>query len=91
MTPVDINVPSENGLPAFRCRGKAIAFANYNDAALGWNFTVIDHGQASEIDSVKKIHIYDTTLPSMSNGGHTFGDVLLEEQRSEVIEYLKTL
>ena len=34
---------------------------------------------------------FDTTLPGYSNQGHTFGDFLTPKQRSEVIEYLKTL
>jgi mono/diheme cytochrome c family protein len=35
--------------------------------------------------------IYDTTLPGHSNQGHTFGDSLTSEERSALIEYLKTL
>ena len=34
---------------------------------------------------------YDTTLPGMGNGGHTFGDQLSDTERRYVIEYLKTL
>jgi len=35
--------------------------------------------------------IYDTTLPGHSNQGHTFGDALTQEERTALIEYLKTL
>lgn len=35
--------------------------------------------------------IYDTALLGYSNQGHTFGDVLSEEERRAVLEYLKTL
>lgn len=35
--------------------------------------------------------IYDTTLLGYSNQGHTFGDSLTSEERSALIEYLKTL
>jgi mono/diheme cytochrome c family protein len=35
--------------------------------------------------------IYDTTQPGRGNGGHTYGDKLTDEQRSDLIEYLKTL
>ena len=35
--------------------------------------------------------IYDTTQPGRGNGGHTFGDDFTEDQRSAIIEYLKTL
>jgi mono/diheme cytochrome c family protein len=64
---------------------------DYDDAALGWKFTVVDHGQDAETNSTKRKHIYDTTLPGYGNGGHTFGDALTAEERAAVIEYLKTL
>lgn len=34
---------------------------------------------------------YDTTLPAYGNQGHTFGDKFSQDERSAVIEYLKTL
>ena len=34
---------------------------------------------------------FDTTRPGYGNGGHTFGDDLSDEQRTAVVEYLKTL
>ncbi len=34
---------------------------------------------------------YDTTKPGYANSGHTFGDVLTVEERSALLEYLKTL
>ena len=64
---------------------------DYDNTALGWNFTVIDHGQAAETDTMKLVHLYDTTLPGYGNGGHTFGDALSAADRAAVIEYLKTL
>jgi hypothetical protein len=35
--------------------------------------------------------IVDTTRFGMKNGGHTFGDDLSEQERTDLIEYLKTL
>ena len=64
---------------------------DYNDGALGWNFTAIDHGQDAESDPVKKRHLYDTTLLGYSNTGHLYGDILSDADRTAVIEYLKTL
>jgi hypothetical protein len=64
---------------------------DYDDAGLGWNFTASDHGQASETDTVKQKHLYDTTQPGYSNAGHTYGDALSAADRTAVIEYLKTL
>jgi len=35
--------------------------------------------------------VYDTTQPGRSNAGHTYGDVLTDDERWAVIEYLKML
>ena len=35
--------------------------------------------------------MYDTTQPGRGNGGHTYGDELTDDERTAVIEYLKTL
>jgi mono/diheme cytochrome c family protein len=64
---------------------------DYDDAALGWNVTVLDHGWDKETDTQTKLRLYDTTLPGYSNAGHTFGDALSDADRRAVIEYLKTL
>jgi hypothetical protein len=34
---------------------------------------------------------YDTTLPGNSNVGHEFGSELSEEERSQLVEYLKSI
>jgi hypothetical protein len=64
---------------------------DYDQASLGWNFTVVDHGQSAETDDSVRIKIYDTTQLGYGNGGHTFGDVLTADERAAVLEYLKTL
>jgi cytochrome c5 len=64
---------------------------DYLPAEMGWRYTELDHGQAAEPNDRMRVRIYDTTLPGMSNAGHTFGDALGEEERRELIEYLKTL
>ncbi|MFM8931673.1 MAG: hypothetical protein ACKOS8_07340, partial [Gemmataceae bacterium] len=35
--------------------------------------------------------IYDTRQPGRGNSGHTFGDKLSPDERTDLIEYLKTL
>jgi len=50
---------------------------------VGWNYSAESSGNGSEI--------YDTTLPGYHNTGHSFGDGLSEDERSALIEYLKTL
>jgi mono/diheme cytochrome c family protein len=64
---------------------------DYDEAAAGWKFTVVDHGQAAETNASMKVRIYDTTLVGYGNGGHTFGDQLTEDDRRALLEYLKTL
>lgn len=56
---------------------------DYDYQKVGWNYT--------RRSDAKLEHTYDTTLPGYGNMGHYFGDVLNEEERAAVIEYLKTL
>lgn len=56
---------------------------DYDPVKLGWNY--------EDKKNKKGKWTYDTTLPSYSNSGHYFGDKLNNEERSAVIEYLKTL
>lgn len=64
---------------------------DYDEAAMGWKHTVLDHGQAEEQSANGKSKIYDTRLPGYGNGGHRYGDDLDPADRSALIEYLKTL
>lgn len=56
---------------------------DYNLETVGWNYESLD----TKLDK----QTYDTTIPSYGNQGHTFGDVLTDEERSDLIEYLKAL
>lgn len=64
---------------------------DYNEQALGWNYTALSYGKAGAKSPEERKKIYDTTLSGYSNQGHTFGDKLTEEQRAAVLEYLKIL
>lgn len=55
----------------------------YDYEHLGWKY------EASTLPNGKKT--YNTTLPGYGNYGHYFGDKLSDEERTAVIEYLKTL
>lgn len=55
----------------------------YNYENIGWNYTSFSAGAGSSI--------YDTSKKGYGNMGHRFGDVLNNEERAQVIEYLKTL
>jgi mono/diheme cytochrome c family protein len=64
--------------------------AAYDSVFLGWKFTSVADKQA-DLAGQGPRRLYDTRQPGRSNGGHTFGDHLSEDQRMAVIEYLKTL
>jgi len=55
----------------------------YDTEKIGWTYTV----ETSKKDK----YTYDTTLRGYGNQGHTFGDMLTENERTALIEYLKTL
>jgi len=63
---------------------------NFDQESLGWPFVEVPHSQ-SEAPAEEQKYIYDTTLWSQTNVGHTFGDHLSESERRAVLEYLKTL
>jgi hypothetical protein len=64
---------------------------DFDEVAVGWRFTAINHGKKAETEATAKKALYDTTLSGYANVGHTFGDALDADSRSAVIEYLKTL
>jgi mono/diheme cytochrome c family protein len=64
---------------------------DYNPEELGWNYTEVPYGKEGAKSKEERKRLYDTTMLGHSNQGHTFGDVLSNEERRAVIEYLKTL
>jgi hypothetical protein len=77
--------------PTYWTRSYGTTRNDYDQAALGWRATTLDHGHAGEPNASARTRIYDTTLPGYGNGGHTFGDLLSAEERADLLEYLKTL
>jgi cytochrome c5 len=59
----------------------------YDPEQVGWQYAEHDHGK----DQEPSPFIYDTTRPGFSNSGHPFGEVLSEDERLAVLEYLKSL
>jgi mono/diheme cytochrome c family protein len=43
------------------------------------------------LSNAERRHYFDTTKSGKSNAGHTFGDLLDEEEKRAVVEYLKSL
>lgn len=64
--------------------------AAYDKKKIGWQVQLLQQ-MPKDGTAYERRKIYDTTQPGRSNGGHTFGDDLTEEERWAVIEYLKTL
>ena len=50
---------------------------------VGWNYTVPASGAGTAV--------FDATIEGYGNQGHTFGDELTTQERTALIEYLKTL
>ncbi len=63
---------------------------NFDEESLGWPWQEVAYGW-NEAPVAERDMLYDTTLFSQSNDGHTFGDHLSDAERRAVIEYLKTL
>jgi len=63
----------------------------YDTETLGWRHEVLGHGKDGAAGEAEARRIYDTSRTGYGNGGHAFGDVLSERERTALIEYLKTL
>jgi hypothetical protein len=68
-------------------------FEHYDTRNVGWKFHEPTKQElASKKRTAYEAHfVYDTSRFGLGNRGHTFGDKLSEEQRMDLIEYLKTL
>ncbi len=62
--------------------------ADYDPARVGWRFTAAIGGDP---DTLEGRRVYDTSRPGLSNAGHSYGDVLSETERADLLAYLKTL
>jgi mono/diheme cytochrome c family protein len=66
-------------------------FEHYDADRVGWTFEVREEPPSEGLSRFEAKWIVDTSRWGLGNGGHSFGDKLSDEQRAEVIEYLKTL
>jgi mono/diheme cytochrome c family protein len=89
--PTIYHVLNSKARPKFFTRTYRSEKEDYDPAHLGLKFTAVDEPADSKLPAYERRKVYDTTLPGRTNTGHTFGDKLTEEQRMQVIEYLKTL
>jgi hypothetical protein len=65
--------------------------ADYDKEKVGWRVTGLGSPPGPGVAAFERRKVYDTTQPGRGNAGHTYGDVLTDEERAAVIEYLKTL
>ncbi len=67
-------------------------FTHFDQVNVGWKVESIDSAiDLKKLTTFEARHIYDTNRVGLGNGGHTFGDKLSDEQRMDLMEYLKTL
>jgi mono/diheme cytochrome c family protein len=61
----------------------------YNQDRVGWEYTTVTTSPGTQTVEARKT--YDTTLPGLSNAGHTYGAALTAPERLQLLAYLKTL
>ncbi len=66
----------------------SILFAN---GSLAWNILGSVLSPSFTNEQIENRKIYNTRMYSQSNAGHEFTDVLTDEERLAILEYLKTL
>ncbi|WP_435017597.1 c-type cytochrome [Tundrisphaera sp. TA3] len=77
--------------PARFYRPPSTDFGHYDRAAVGWKFDLPAASGDGSPDPARARYLFDSSRFGLGNGGHTFGDKLTDDQRADVIEYLKTL
>jgi len=63
----------------------------YNRQRVGLEIETFDEVQATEKSAVQRRRYFDTQVLGKGSGGHTFPDMLSEDEKREVLEFLKTL
>jgi hypothetical protein len=89
--PTLYHVLNSKARPRVYTRSYRTGTEDYDPVKGGWKVAVLERGPDDGTPGYERRKVYDTTQPGRSNGGHTFGDQLSEEDRMAVIEYLKTL
>ena len=64
---------------------------DYDKERVGWRITELTVPPGEKLPAIERRRIYDTSKPGRSNAGHTYGDALTDEERTALVEYLKTL
>jgi mono/diheme cytochrome c family protein len=85
--PTLANLLKSSDRPSKFYRPPSTDFDYYDRVNVGWKFEVPTEGAAPD----KAKSLFDSQRFGLGNAGHTFGDKLTDDERSQVIEYLKTL
>jgi mono/diheme cytochrome c family protein len=72
-------------------RPPSTSFDHYDTSKVGWKAEPVVNSPDPKAPPREAKSVYDTSRWGLSNRGHTFGDKLSDEQREDLIEYLKTL
>jgi hypothetical protein len=89
--PTVYHVLNSKARPKYYTRSYGTAPEDYDQAKLGLKISVLEKAPGASLSGFELRKIYDSTRPGLANTGHTYGDELTDEERFEVIEYLKTL
>jgi Cytochrome c len=66
-------------------------FAHYDPVNVGWKYEAVASPLAPPPPPHQARFVFDSANYGLGNGGHTFGDKLSDDERIDLIEYLKTL
>jgi len=89
--PTLYNVLNSKSRPRLYTRSFRTDEADYDKERIGWKITELKEPPSEKVPAIERRKVYDTSKPGRSNAGHTYGDALSDEERWQVIEYLKTL
>jgi mono/diheme cytochrome c family protein len=63
----------------------------YDMENVGWPVESVTAEEYESLTQEEKYSVYNTTLDGYSNQGHTYGDILSDEERKSLLVYLKKL
>ena len=89
--PTLYHVLNSKSRPKLYTRSFKTGEADYDKDKIGWKITELKEPPAANLPAIERRKVYDTSKPGRGNAGHVYGDKLTDEERSAVIEYLKTL
>jgi hypothetical protein len=75
--------------PARYLRPPSTDLEHFDRDRVGWNVRPVDSSPSLTGDERRRY--FDASRFGLGNGGHPFGDKLSEDDRMDLIEYLKTL